>query len=76
MDFIDGRTPWMGDQLCRKVATYALQQKHRRNADRHPCLEWVRTHNPRVGAKTFRALDRTATVISHYDLIMGVQRVR
>jgi hypothetical protein len=35
-----GRTPWTGDHLRRKAATQTGQQKHRRNADRHPCLEW------------------------------------
>jgi hypothetical protein len=35
-----GRTPWTGDQPCRKVATCTGQHKHRRNAHRHPCLEW------------------------------------
>jgi hypothetical protein len=35
-----GRTPWTGDQPCSKAATNTEQHKRRRNADRHPCLEW------------------------------------
>jgi hypothetical protein len=31
---------WTGEQPSRKAATYAGQHKHRRNAGRHPCLEW------------------------------------
>jgi hypothetical protein len=34
-----GRTPWTGDQPCRKAATYTGQHKYRINADRHPCLK-------------------------------------
>jgi hypothetical protein len=39
LDLIDSMTPWTGDQPCRKAATYTGQHKHRRNADRYPCLE-------------------------------------
>jgi hypothetical protein len=34
-----GRTPWTGDQPCQKAANYAGQHKHRRNAERHRCLQ-------------------------------------
>jgi hypothetical protein len=33
MDLIDSKTPWTGDQLCRKVATYTRQKE-----DGHPCI--------------------------------------
>jgi hypothetical protein len=33
------RTSRTGDQPCRKASTYKGQQRHRINADRHPCLE-------------------------------------
>lgn len=29
MDLIDNRTPWTGDQPCRKISTYTEQHKHR-----------------------------------------------
>jgi hypothetical protein len=35
-----GRTPCSGDQPCNKATTNTGQHKRRRNADRHPCLEW------------------------------------
>jgi hypothetical protein len=60
-------TNWTGVQPCRKAATYTGQhkkKKQRRNEDRHSCLEWDST--PRIlvseRAKTFHALDCTATV--------------
>lgn len=28
-----------GDEPCHKAATYT-EYKHRKNADRHPCLQW------------------------------------
>jgi hypothetical protein len=37
---MDGRTPWTGDQLCRKAATYIGQHKY--NKRRH-------TSEPRMG---------------------------
>jgi hypothetical protein len=38
-----GRTPLTGDQpVARPLPT------HRINAHRHPCLEWIRTHDPSV----------------------------
>jgi hypothetical protein len=38
-------TPWKEDQPWRRVANYTGQHKPRRNAERHPCLEW--DSNPR-----------------------------
>jgi hypothetical protein len=35
----------VGEQLYLEAATYTGQHKHRRNADRHRCLEW--DSNPR-----------------------------
>jgi hypothetical protein len=40
----------MGNQPCRKAATYKEQQKYRINEDRHPYLEWVRNHDPSAWA--------------------------
>jgi hypothetical protein len=35
-----GRTSWLGYQSYRKSVTYTGQHTCRRNAGRHPCLEW------------------------------------
>jgi hypothetical protein len=35
-----GRTPWTADQPYLKADTSTGQHKQRRNADKHPCLEW------------------------------------
>jgi hypothetical protein len=40
-----GRASWEVDQPCRKAAIYTGPHGHRRNADRHPYLEW--DSNPR-----------------------------
>jgi hypothetical protein len=54
----------MGDQPCRKAATYTGQHKHRRNADTHPCLEW---HEPIIlvfeRVETYHTSDHAATAI-------------
>jgi hypothetical protein len=55
------RSPWTGDQLCCKAATYIGQHKHRRKAERHPYLEW--DSNSR--SQWFHALD----MIGVHDLI-------
>jgi hypothetical protein len=44
-----GRTPWTGDQpVARPLSTQ--KQKHRINADIHPCLEWDSNSDPSVRA--------------------------
>jgi hypothetical protein len=59
------RTSSKVDQPCRKATTCTEQQKHRINAQRHPCLKW--DSNPRCPvsewAKSVHTLDRTATVM-------------
>jgi hypothetical protein len=44
-----GRTPWTGDQpVARPLPTHRTTQIQNKGIHRHPCLELVRTHDPRV----------------------------
>jgi hypothetical protein len=64
-----GRTPWTGDQSCRKAVTYTGQQKRRKNADRHmPPAGFELTIPVFEKAKTFHTLDRAAPVIYNHLL--------
>jgi hypothetical protein len=49
--YTDGMTPWTGDQpLARPLPTHRTTQTQNKRAHRHPCLEWIRTHDPSVRA--------------------------
>lgn len=65
-----GKAPRPGDQRSPKSATYAGEHEHRRNADKHPCLERDSNHDTsvRVG-KEISCLRPRATVISPFDFI-------
>jgi hypothetical protein len=56
-----GKTPWMGDQPCRKA--YAEEHKHRSISDRHPCFEWDSKPRSRCLNRRRHSLDRAVTVI-------------
>jgi hypothetical protein len=44
-----GWTPWTGDQpVTRPLPTHRTTQTQKKRTDRHPCLEWFRTHDPSV----------------------------
>jgi hypothetical protein len=47
------RTPWTGDQPCRKAATYTRQHKYRRNAKNIHTSSGIRTHDPSVSEGEF-----------------------
>jgi hypothetical protein len=42
------QTPWMSDQPVDKpLPTHRATQTQNKRAQTHPCLEWIRTHDPR-----------------------------
>jgi hypothetical protein len=49
--------------LGRAIGLYLYRTAHI-DADKHPFLDWVRTHDPSVRATKFYALDRVVTAIS------------
>jgi hypothetical protein len=58
-----GRTPWTGDQPCRKAAIYDGQYKHKMRADSMPLVVFEPTISLFEQRKTLYALHRAATVV-------------
>jgi hypothetical protein len=55
-----GKTPWTGDQLCRKAATYTGRHKHKRGPTFTSLVGFEPTVPEFESTRTFNALHRTA----------------
>jgi hypothetical protein len=63
--YTEGRTSWTSDQpVARPLLTQRTTQTQNKRTHRHPCLEWIQTHDLSFErAKTVHALDRAAIVM-------------